>query len=119
MNVHLNLPKSYQAHLFTTMLENLDTENKEKVISSLIQDLKNHENFEIKRNAMSILCHINSEKVNNAFANLIYDDNWLVRFYLVKIVSNTRNPELKKLLKELANDIDIDVREVANRMISK
>jgi HEAT repeat protein len=62
---------------------------------------------------MSILCNVNNEKVNNAFANLIYDDNWLVRFYLVKIISKVRNPELKKLLKELTNDNDVDVREAA------
>ena len=117
-DVQLNLPKSYQAQLFTSMLENLDIDNKNKVIDTLIQDLKNHENFEVKRNAMSILCHLNSDKVNKAFANLIHDENWLVRFYLVKIVSKTRNPELQKLLKALANDIDIDVREAANRMLS-
>ena len=100
------------------MLENMDSSNKEKMIDSLIQDLQNHENFEVKRNAMSILSHVNNEQINKAFANMIHDDNWLVRFYLVKIASKSRNPELRKLIYELAKDSDVDVREEAARFIS-
>ena len=118
MDVQLNLPKSYQASLFTTMLDNLDANNKEKMIDSLIQDLKNHENFEVKRNAMSILSNVNNEKVNKAFVHLIHDENWLVRFYLVKIASKSRNPELRKLINELVKDSDVDVKEEAKRFLS-
>ena len=117
-DVQLHLPKSYQAQLFTSMLENLDSSNKEKMIDSLIQDLQNHENFEVKRNAMSILSHVNNERVNKAFANMIHDENWLVRFYLVKIASKSRNPELRKLIYELVKDSDIDVKEEAKRFVS-
>lgn len=113
----LNLPNYYQFDLFNRMFVLLEENNKKLVLDSLFQDLRK-KNRDIKRCAIIILSEIKSEKVYNIFKKMIHDDDdWIIRLYLIKALSKFKNKEIKEPLKELLNDVDIDVREAAKKVL--
>jgi len=114
-----NIPKQLQLPLFNRIYHLLDKNNKEIVINLLIQDLKSN-NSEIKRNAIKILSHIRYKKVYDALLELINDKDWIVRYNIIKALSKfeKKNEEFTSFLKKLTKDVDVDVRELATKILS-
>jgi len=113
-----NLPERLNLSLFYRMYNLLDENKKYKVINSLIQDLQSNNN-EIKRNAIRILSAIKNDKVYDAFIQMLNDKDWLVRYSVIKALSKfeKKSEELKPILKDLTRDNDVDVRELALRIL--
>ncbi len=113
-----NLPKRLNLSLFYRMYNLLDENKKLKIIDSLIQDLQSN-NSETKRNAIRILSVIKNNKVYGAFLEMLDDKDWLVRYSIIKALSKfeKKSDELKPILKKLTRDIDVDVRELALRIL--
>ena len=113
------MPKKIKHTLFNRMYRLLDEDNKNKVIDFLIQDLKSNNN-ETKRNAIKIFSQINDKKVYDAFLEIIDDKDWLVRYNLIKALNQFENKsnEFKGLLKKLSKDVDVDVRELAGKILN-
>lgn len=111
--------KKIKHTLFNRMYRLLDEDNKNKVIDFLIQDLKSN-NSETKRNAIKILSQIKDSKVYDAFLEIIDDKDWLVRYNLIKALNQFENKsnEFKGLLKKLSKDVDVDVRELAVKILN-
>jgi len=113
-----NLPKRLHLSLFYRMFNLLDEDKKLKIINSLIQDLQSKNN-ETKRNAIRILSVIKNNRVYGAFLGMLDDKDWLVRYSIIKALSKfeKKSEELKPILKKLTRDIDVDVRELALRIL--
>ena len=112
------LTKHMQQSLFFRMYNLLDDFRKEKVINYLIQDLKNP-NYQIKKNAIKILSVLKSKKIYDAFLEAINDKDWIVRYSILKALSTfkDKNDELKRLFKRFSKDTDVDVRELAIKIL--
>jgi chromosome segregation ATPase len=119
-SVVFNFPNHFQISLFKRMYNLLDDNNKEAVINTLINDL-NSKNGEVKRTAIRILSEIKDKKVYETFLELIHDEDWLIRYNLIKALSkfDSETEEFKDLLKTLSKDSDVDVRELAAKMLSE
>ncbi|MFX0083916.1 MAG: HEAT repeat domain-containing protein [Candidatus Hodarchaeota archaeon] len=115
-----DFPDHFQISLFKRMYRLMSDNNKKVIINTLIKDL-NSKNNEIKRCAIKILSEIKDKKVYDAFLELIHDDDWLIRYNLIKALSkfDFESEEFKKLLKKLLNDADVDVRELAAKMLNE
>lgn len=112
------LPKRLNLSLFYRMYKLLEENKKYEVINSLIQDLQSNNN-EIKRNAIRILSAIRNDKVYEAFIQMLSDKDWLVRYSIIKALSKfeKKSEELKPILQDLTKDSDVDVRELALRIL--
>ena len=119
-SVAYNFPNNFQISLFKRMYKLLDDNNKKAVINTLINDL-NSKNNEVKRTAIRILSEIKDKKVYETFLELIHDDDWLIRYNLIKALSkfDFETEEFKELLKKLSKDADVDVRELAVKRLSE
>ncbi|MFW9826493.1 MAG: HEAT repeat domain-containing protein [Candidatus Thorarchaeota archaeon] len=119
-NIEQELPKKLSSSLFYRMFLLLDKNQKLKIIGSLIQDLRNSDQ-EIKRNAINILTIIKDNNVFNALIELLEDKDWLVRYSIIKALSKyeKKKEELKPVLVKLTKDIDVDVRELALRILEE
>lgn len=113
------MPKKMKHTLFTRMYRLLDENNRNKVIEFLIQDLKS-KNSETKSTAIKVLSQIKNDKVYNAFLEIIDDQDWLVRYNLIKAINQYENKsdQFKNLLKKLSKDVDVDVRELAIKILN-
>ncbi|UCD00435.1 MAG: HEAT repeat domain-containing protein, partial [Promethearchaeota archaeon] len=91
-----NLPKRLHLSLFYRIYNFLDENKKLKIIDSLIQDLQS-DNSETKRNAIKILSVVKNNKVYDAFLEMLNDKDWLVRYSIIKALSNfdKKGEELK------------------------
>ena len=96
----------------------LDDIDKKVVINSLIKDLDNRNN-DVKRVVLKILSGIRDEKVYEVFIDLLHDEDWVIRFKAIKALTNFgfNNKGFKDLLKKLIKDTDIDVRELALKVL--
>ncbi|MFW9881390.1 MAG: HEAT repeat domain-containing protein [Candidatus Thorarchaeota archaeon] len=113
-------PKYYQNLLFIRLFNNLDTYKRELLIDSLIQDLVNSKNLDIKRYIIDILSEIKDERrILDTFVNMIKNEEWIIRLYLVKALSKFDLEDIKEPLEELLNDADLDVREAAKDTLKK
>lgn len=114
-----DMPKIIPRSIFNRMYKLLDDNNKKEVIDLLIQDLKS-KNAEIKRNAIKILSQIKEDKIYDAFLEIIDDKDWIIRYILIKALSKfeKRSDEFKFLLKKVAKDVDVDVRELALKILN-
>jgi HEAT repeat protein len=85
----------------------------------LISDLKS-KNSETKSNAIKILSQIKNDKIYDAFIEIIDDQDWIVRYNLIKALEKfeKKTEEFKNLLKKLTKDTDVDVRELAGRILN-
>ncbi|MFO7795605.1 MAG: HEAT repeat domain-containing protein [Promethearchaeati archaeon] len=105
--------------LIERSLNLMNEENKQKIINSLISDLS-HSNLEIRTLAVIILGIVRSDAAFNALIKLKNDDNWIVRYYLVKTLSRYGQREgLREIMVEFLKDKDIDVRELAFSYFNK
>ncbi len=118
IEIEQNLPKMLHLSLFYRMYNLLDEDKKIKIVDSLIQDLQSNNN-ETKRNAIRILSVIKNNKVYDAFLRMLDDKDWLVRYSIIKALSKyeKKTDELKPLFKKFTEDIDVDVRELALRIL--
>jgi serine/threonine-protein kinase len=98
----------------------LDKNQKLKIIGSLIQDMRNSDQ-EIKRNAINILTIIKDNNVFNALIEMLEDKDWLVRYSIIKALSKyeMKKKELQPILTKLTKDNDVDVRELAVRILEE
>lgn len=50
---------------------------------------------------------------------MVNDDDWIVRYSIIKALSKfgDKNDELKLLLKRFSRDVDVDVRELALKIL--
>ena len=112
------LTKRMQQSLFFRMYYLLDDFKKEKVINYLIQDLKST-NYQIRRNAIKILTVLKNQRIYDAFLEMINDKDWIVRYSIIKALSKfeDKDDELKLLLKRFSRDVDVDVRELAIKIL--
>ncbi|MFX0002671.1 MAG: HEAT repeat domain-containing protein [Candidatus Hermodarchaeota archaeon] len=119
ISIPQRIPKKIKHTLFNRMYRLLDENNKNKVIDFLIQDLKS-KNSETKSNAIKILSQIKNDKIYNAFFEIIDDQDWLVRYNLLKAINQyeDKSDQFKTLLKKLSKDVDVDVRELAVKILS-
>ena len=117
-SVIFNFPKEFQILLFKRMYNLLDDIDKKVVINSLIKDLDNRNN-DVKRVVLKILSGIRDEKVYEVFIDLLHDEDWVIRFKAIKALTNFgfNNKGFKDLLKKLIKDTDIDVRELALKVL--
>jgi chromosome segregation ATPase len=112
-----NLPNQYQRLLIERMFDIMNKYNKERFVDTLIQDLY-HEKAEIRRFAIKVLSKIKTTKVFNALIDLLYDKDWLVRFYLVKALGTFKEFEgTEEVMKAFLNDSDGDVRRAAREVL--
>ncbi|MFX1323855.1 MAG: HEAT repeat domain-containing protein [Promethearchaeota archaeon] len=118
--VAYDFPKHFQISLFKRMYNLLDDTNKKIVIDTLINDLNSSKN-EVKRIAIRILSEIKDKRVYEAFFDLIHDKDWLVRYNLIKALRkfDFEAKEFKELLKRLSKDADVDVRELAIKVLNE
>ncbi|TKJ19690.1 MAG: hypothetical protein CEE43_14650 [Promethearchaeota archaeon Loki_b32] len=112
------LTKRMQQSLFFRMYYLLDDFKKEKVINYLIQDLKSA-NYQIKRNAIKILSVLKNQRIYDTFLEMVNDNDWIVRYSIIKALSKfeDKDDELKLLLKHFSRDVDVDVRELALKIL--
>lgn len=114
-----DIPQFYQKGLIEYMFNVMSENRKQNVIDFLIQNLDN-ENPQVRRFTIKILSTVKTNKVFNALIDRISDDDWLVRYYMVKALKSF--PEfdgVKKVLEEYLNDPDVDVREAAKEALQE
>jgi len=119
-SVIFNFPKQFQISLFKRMYNLLDETDKKAVINTLIKDLDNRNN-DVKRAVLKILGEIRDEKVYEAFLDLLHDEDWVIRYNVIKALTNFGfdNKNFRDLLKKLTRDMDIDVRELAMKVLEE
>ncbi|MHA2281451.1 MAG: HEAT repeat domain-containing protein [Promethearchaeota archaeon] len=117
-SVAFNFPKEFQISLFKRMYNLLGNVDKKAIIDILIKDLS-HRNNDIKRAVLKILCEMRDEKVYDAFLGLLHDEDWVIRYKVIKALTNFGFDDevFKDSLKKLTKDIDIDVRELAMKVL--
>ncbi len=112
------IPKKIPLSLFNRVYNLLDDHQRRIVKNILITDLKSEYN-DVKINAVKILSQIKDAQIYEAFLEMIHDKNWMVRLYIIKALSKFENKynELIDLMKELSRDLDVDVRELAIKVL--
>ena len=98
----------------------LNDNDKREIIDTLIKDL-NNSNYDVKRAVLKILCEMRDEKVYDVFFDLLHDEDWVVRYNVIKALRNFGfdNNDFKGLLKKLTKDMDVDVRELAMKVLAE
>ena len=127
MNYNLDedycLPKSYQSTLFMRLFTILENHKKDMIIQSLIQDLINTKNNDIKRSIINLLSGLKDIRVFDALKKVIHDDDWLIRLYIIRSLYKFETNDIKthftESLKQLRNDKDSDVREASRKLLNR
>lgn len=117
-SVIFHFPQQFQISLFQKMYNLLDDIDKKTIINSLIKDL-NSKNNDVKRAILKILRELRDEKVYKVFLDLLHDEDWVIRYNVIKALTNFGfdNKAFKDLLEKLTKDTDIDVRELAMKVL--
>jgi len=113
-HVYEDLPPNLFFRLYRLLSEN----DKITIENQLIDDLSSVTRDE-KTYAIKILSVIKGDRVFKVLKNLINDNDWIVKLYLIKAFLNFTNADTIPLLKELQGDKDIDVREAATNALSE
>ena len=119
------MPNYYQNNLFMRIFNILDENNKDILIDSIIEDLTKTEDSNIKRYIMTLLIDILSvlkdDRLYKALIELMHDEDWLIRLYLVKAINKIEIHELNERFKEqlelLLEDADLDVKEASEKIL--
>jgi len=119
-SIAYDFPEHFQITLFKRMYSLLDDNKKQVIVNALIKDL-NSQNNQIRRTSIKLLSEIRDKRVYDTFLQLIHDEDWLIRYNLIKALSkfDFESEEFSKLLKELLKDSDVDVRELAAKMLNE
>ena len=112
------IPQKIPLSLFYRIYNLLNERQKKFVRSILLEDL-NSDYREVKRDAIKILTQIKDVEIYEAFTEMIHDKDWIVRLYIIKALSKFENKheDLIDLMKELSKDADVDVRELAVKVL--
>ncbi len=112
------IPKKIALSLFNRIYNLLNTQQKRIVKNILILDLTS-DYLEVKRDTIKMLSQIKDIEIYNAFIDMIHDKDWIIRLYIIKALSTFENKqeELIILMKELSTDVDVDVRELAVKVL--
>ncbi len=105
-------------NLFFKMYRLLSEDDKTTVVNQLIDDL-NSEIRDFRTYAIKVLSVIKGNRVFEVLKDIINDDDWIVKLYLIKAFRNFNEADTIPLLKKLLEDKDIDVREAAISMLSE
>ena len=108
-----NLPPN----LFFKMYRFLSENDKLTIVNQLIDDLDSHIR-DLRTYAIKILSVIKGDRIFEVLKNIINDDDWIVKLYLIKAFRNFKKDDIVPLLKKLLEDKDNDVREAALSMLS-
>lgn len=109
-----NIPPS----LFRIMYDRLEEDNKLMIKDFLISDLHSGSR-EARTYAIKTLSSIRSKEILNELKSIKSDDDWIVKLYLIKALSLFDKEDIKDTLKELTKDKDLDVRESADKLLSR
>ena len=112
------IPHKIPLSLFYRIYNLLNEQQKNFVRDILLDDL-NSDYREVKRDAIKILSQIKDIEIYEAFTEMVHDKDWIVRLYVIKALSQFENKheELIDLMKELSKDADVDVRELAVKVL--
>ena len=111
---HEGLPPN----LFFRMYNLLGENDKISLVSQLIGDLSSGIR-DIRTYAIKVLSVIKGNRVFEGLKELVNDNDWIVKLYLIKAFRNFNKDETIPLLKKMQEDKDNDVREAAVRMLSE
>ncbi|NVM46059.1 MAG: HEAT repeat domain-containing protein [Candidatus Lokiarchaeota archaeon] len=110
--------ENYPPTLFFKMYKMLSNDYKMLIVDQLIEDLKSV-NRDSRTYAIKILSAIRGPKIFDKLKELVKDEDWIVKLYLIKALRNFETHESAEILKILQEDGDPDVREAAVEMICK
>ena len=105
-------------NLFFKMYRLLSEDGKTLIVNQLIGDL-NSELRDFRTYAIKVLSVIKGNHVFEVLKEIVNDDDWIVKLYLIKAFRNFNEADTIPLLKTLLDDKDIDVREAAINMLSE
>ena len=105
-------------NLFFRMYKLLSESDKKTIVNHLIDDLSS-EIRDVRTYAIKILSVIKGNLVFEVLKDLINDDDWIVKLYLIKAFRNFNKVDTIPLLIKLQEDKDIDVREAAVSTLSE
>jgi hypothetical protein len=105
-------------NLFFKMYRLLSEDDKTTVVNHLINDL-NSELRDFRTYAIKVLSVIKGNHVFEVLKEIVNDDDWIVKLYLIKAFRNFNEADTIPLLKMMLEDKDIDVREAAVNMLSE
>jgi hypothetical protein len=111
---HEGLPPN----LFFRMYKLLGENDKISLVNQLIEDLSSGIR-DVRTYAIKVLSVIKGNRVFEALKELVNDNDWIVKLYLIKALRNFNKAETILLLKKMQEDKDIDVREAAIRVLSE
>ncbi len=110
--------ENYPPTLFFKMYKMISNDYKMLIVDQLIEDLKSV-NRDSRTYAIKILSAIRGPKIFDKLKELVKDEDWIVKLYLIKALRNFETQESAEILKILQEDGDPDVREAAVEMICK
>ena len=113
-----SIPTQIPLSLFNRIYSLLNTQQKRIVKNILIQDLTS-DFVEVKRDTIKMLTQIKDIDIYNAFIEMIHDKDWIIRLYVIQALSKfeDKREELIDLMKDLSTDVDVDVRELAVKVL--
>lgn len=102
--------------LFMKMFNLLEEQAQNQILELLFKNL--NDSMRMRRiAAIKLLSMIRSPKIFNSFKEMIKDNDWIIKMYLIKALTRFNNSEVKELLQELYKDPDVDVREAAEKAL--
>jgi len=104
-------------NLFFKMYRFLSEDDKLTIVNQLIDDLNSHIR-DLRTYAIKILSVIRGDRVFEVLKDIINDDDWIVKLYLIKAFRHFNKDDIIPLLKKMLKDKDTDVREAALSMLS-
>ena len=113
-HVYEDLPPNLFFRLYRLLSENDKITIENQLINDLSSVTRDNKTYAIK-----ILSVITGDRIFKVLKNLINDNDWIVKLYLIKAFLNFNKADTIPLLKELQGDKDIDVREAATNALSE
>ncbi|MFX0027361.1 MAG: HEAT repeat domain-containing protein [Candidatus Hermodarchaeota archaeon] len=107
---------SISPSLFIKMFDLLEDQAQNQILELLFKNL--NDSMRMRRiTAIKLLSMIRKPKIFNAFKEMIRDNDWIIKLYLIKALARFDNSEVKEVLQELYRDPDVDVREAAEKAL--
>ncbi|MFW9946670.1 MAG: HEAT repeat domain-containing protein [Candidatus Odinarchaeota archaeon] len=111
-----NDSRSISPSLFIKMFDLLEEQAQNQILELLLKNL--NDNMRMRRiTAIKLLSMIRTPKIFNAFKEMVRDNDWIIKMYLIKALARFNNSEVKEVLQELYKDPDVDVREAAEKAL--
>ncbi len=114
----INSDDAYQNKIILKLFSGSTQESKESFLNKLILDIEKSDVY-VKKMIIELLGELKDQTAFKTLSQLVKDDNenWLVRHALVRALSRYNDRESTNLLKEFLRDKDVDVRELASRIL--